>query len=396
MAALSSKPAPSRDELVARAAALGPALRERAEAANTARTLPAETIADFQEAGFFRMLQPARWGGFESDPATFFAVQRELARACPSSAWVLGVVAVHAWQMALFPDEAQQEVWGDDPSTLVSSSYMPVGKVKRVEGGFLLSGTWGFSSGSDHCDWAFLGGFVPVDEGPPDMRTFLVPKGDYALVDDWHVMGLQATGSKTVHIDECFVPEHRTHKFGDGFKQRSPGHAENTAPLFRLPFGQIFVRSVSTGAIGMAQGALDAFLDVQSKRRARGDGRKVAADPRAQQAAADAVETIDRLVITLERDFEAMMALCEAGERIPLEDRIRYRYHSARVGDECARVIDALMLASGGSAVFLQNPLQRFFRDVHTARGHYANSPDKPALNLGGTLLGGPNTDFFL
>jgi len=135
------------------------------------------------------MLQPSRWGALEVDPKTFFDVRMTVASACPSSAWVLGVVAVHAWQLELFPPEAPDEVWGNDPSTLVSSSYAPTGKVTRTDGGYRIFGRWSFSSGCDHCKWVFLGGFVASEtEGkPPEMRTFLVARADYAIDDTWHV-----------------------------------------------------------------------------------------------------------------------------------------------------------------------------------------------------------------
>lgn len=391
-----SKTPPTREELVARATALVPSLKERRERAAAERVVPAETIADFQEAGFFRILQPARWGGFECHPNTFFAVQETIAAACPSSAWVLGVVAVHNWQLALFPEQAQEDVWGDSSSILVSSSYMPTGKVVPVEGGYKFSGTWGFSSGSDHCEWAFLGGFVPTEGGPPDMRTFLVPREDYELVDDWHVLGLKGTGSKTVVIKGCFVPEHRTHKFADGFKCSSPGNELNTAPLFRLPFGQIFVRSVSTSALGMAQGALDAFVDVQASRVARGDGRQVSDDPRTKEVVAQATEVLDFSRLILQRNFDEMMEACGRAERIPLDLRVRYRHTSSTMVERCVEVIDALLTASGGSGIFLSNPIAHFFCDIHAARAHYANNPDKPSANLGGTLLGLKNTDYFI
>ncbi|MCA9627503.1 MAG: hypothetical protein KC766_07550, partial [Myxococcales bacterium] len=253
---------PSGEEMVRRAQELLPALRSRVGEADELRRLPDATIADLKRLGFFRMLQPARWGGFELDPQYFFESQWTIASACPSTAWVLGVVAVHSWQLALFPLEAQEEVWGKDTDVLISSSYAPTGKVQKVDGGYEITGRWSFSSGCDHCDWVFLGGFVPTESGPPDMRTFLLPKRDYVIEDNWHTMGLRGTGSKDVVVDGAFVPEHRTHKFSDGFKQKSPGNELNPAPLFKLPFGQIFVRSVSTSAIGMAQGALNAFLEV--------------------------------------------------------------------------------------------------------------------------------------
>jgi 3-hydroxy-9,10-secoandrosta-1,3,5(10)-triene-9,17-dione monooxygenase len=144
--------APQAIDLVEKAAAMLPALKQRAMQAEADCKVPDETIRDFQEAGFFRILQPRRWGGYELDPEVFYAVQMKLAEGCMSSAWVLGVVAVHNWQLALFDAQAQADVWGEDDSTLISSSYMPRAEVTPVEGGYRISGRWGFSSGVDHCD----------------------------------------------------------------------------------------------------------------------------------------------------------------------------------------------------------------------------------------------------
>jgi len=172
---------------IERAQALVPTLAARAAETDGLRQVHPDTLADLQAAGLFDLLKPKRWGGHEVDPRTFFDVQMAVGSACPSSAWVLGVVAVHAWQLAVFADQAQQDVWGASPRALISSSYAPTGKVERVEGGFRISGRWSFSSGCDHCDWVFLGGFVPVDEGErPDMRTFLLPRSDYSIDDNWH------------------------------------------------------------------------------------------------------------------------------------------------------------------------------------------------------------------
>ncbi|MCC6648582.1 MAG: flavin-dependent monooxygenase [Polyangiaceae bacterium] len=384
-------------ELIERARALLPTLRERAARTQEERKVPEETIRDFQDAGFFRMFQPARWGGLEVDPQVFFQVQWTIAEACPSSAWVLGVVGVHAWQVAVFPLEAQEEVWGQDRSTLVSSSYAPTGKIERVDGGYRVSGRWSFSSGCDHCQWVFLGGFAPTAAGErPDMRTFLLPRRDYRIDDNWHTMGLCGTGSKDIVVDGAFVPEHRTHKLIDGFRRESPGNAHNPAPLYRLPFGLVFVRSVSTTAIGIAEGALAAYREIARKRVAAGDGQKVAEDPTAQLVAAEAEAAIDECKTILLRDFDELMARVRAGEDLPVERRVKLRYDSGRVVTRCVQAVDGLFTASGGRAIFLDSPLLRYFLDVHAARAHYANNPDKPGRNLGGVLLSQKNTDFFL
>jgi 3-hydroxy-9,10-secoandrosta-1,3,5(10)-triene-9,17-dione monooxygenase len=387
-----------RTALIRRAEELAPVLASRVAQADALRRLPDETIADFHRAGFFRMLQPARWGGYEVDPATFFEVQATLAAACPSSAWVLGVVGVHNWQLALFPLEAQAEVWGQDPSTLISSSYAPTGKVSRAPGGFRVTGRWSFSSGCDHCRWVFLGGMLPpAAEGkPPEMRTFLLPRSDYRIDDTWHVAGLKGTGSNDIVVEDAFVPEHRTHRLIDGFKRKSPGNAVNPAPLYRLPFGQVFVRSVSTTAIGIAQGALDAYRAVAAKRVAAGDGSKVAEDTAVQRACAEAAATIDEVRLVLYRDMEELMARARCDEDIPQGQRVHFKLDSANAVVKCVSAVDALFAQSGGRAIFLTSPMLRFFLDAHAARAHYANNPDKPARNFGGTLLGLDNTDFFL
>ena len=392
-----SKRAPV-NELVQKARDLAPILAARAAEADALRRLPDATIAEFKEAGFFRMLQPSRWGGLEVDPKVFFDVQMTIAAACPSSAWVLGVVAVHNWQVALFAEKAQEEVWGKDASTLVSSSYAPTGKITRAEGGYRVSGRWSFSSGCDHCQWVFLGGFVPPDgdQKHPDMRTFLLPRSDYVIDDTWHVAGLKATGSKDIVVENAFVPEHRTHRIMDGFFRKSPGNLVNPAPLFKLPFGQIFTRSVSTSAIGAAQGALDAYCDIAAKRIAAGDGSKVADDPSTQTVAARAAALIDEARTTLFRNFDELMDYARSGEEMPIERRIQFRFDSSNAVVKCVEAVDGLFTASGGRAIFLNSPMLRYFLDVHAARAHYANNPEKPARNLGGIQLKLKNTDFFI
>ncbi len=382
-------------DLVAWAEALGPALRERVPLTRELRQVPPATIEDLHQAGFFRMLQPQSRGGFEVHPNTFFEVQIALAAACPSTAWVMSVLAVHAWQLALFDPKAQEEVWADERA-LISSSYAPTGKVKRVEGGFHLSGRWSFSSGCDHCGWIFLGGMVPPREegGQPQMRTFLVPRSDWSIEDNWHVAGLVGTGSKDIVVEGCFVPEHRTHRFIDGFTGKN--HGGHEATLYRLPFGQIFVRSVSTSSVGCLQGALAAYLDVGRKKLAASTGERVAVDPVAQMVCAEAQATLDEVRLVLHRSFDEMWGQLERGETLPLQRRVQFRYESARAVQRCTEAVDALFTASGGRSLFIGQDIQRFFQDVHGVRAHFANKPERPGRNLGGVLLGLENTDLFL
>ncbi|XP_060085284.1 flavin-dependent monooxygenase, oxygenase subunit HsaA-like [Ylistrum balloti] len=385
--------------LLDQAEQLYPQLLERITETKVQRKLPDDTIQALQQAGFFRAFQPKHWGGLELEPIVFFEIARTIASACPASAWVLGVVSIHSWQLALFDYQAQADVWSEDSSTLISSSYMPVGKVTRVPDGFKLSGEWGFSSGVDHCDWVFLGAFVPQEDGTPwqkDLRTFLVPKCEIEIIDDWYVSGLQGTGSKSVRVTDVFVPEYRTHKFSDGFKQDSPGNKKHTAPLFRLPFGQMFVRTVASGGIGMLTGALREFIASQKARTSRAAGVRVSQTPQAQHAVAQATTTLKELKLVFYDQLEAMMTYARNGDQVPLIERIQWRYEASLVGPKCIQAIDDLFKASGGSAIYETNPIQRFFNDIHAAEAHYVNNPYKPGCNLGGFLMGAENTDFFI
>ena len=382
---------PTREELVDRARAMKPALRERLPAAREAATLPAATIQDFKDAGFFRILQPKRWGGYEMDPQVFFDVQLAIAEADMSSAWVLGVVAAHQFQIGLFDIRAQEDVWGADTSVLISSSYQPVGKVERVDGGLTLTGRWGFSSGCEHCDWVFLGAIVPPapgESGPPDMRTFLLPRKDYQIVRDWDVFGLQATGSHGIVVDKAFVPEYRTHKASDGFHGTNPGQAVNDGTLYRLPWAQLFVRVISTGSVGAAQAALDTYYELAARRVSTNTGKSAKMDPIALNTAARAQATIDEIKALLFRNFDVMMETIRAGRQISYADRVRYRYESSQVARRCAGIADDLMLMLGGWAIYNTSPLVQWWLDLNAARAHVASDPNLIGTSLGAICLG--------
>jgi len=387
---------PSADELVRRARAMIPNLKARQNQAYSDRKLPADTMRELREAGFFRILQPKRYGGFEHDPRVFFDVQMTLAEGCMSTAWVFGVVACHNFQLALFDDRAQAEVWGKDNGTLISSSYQPVGKVEVVDGGFRLSGRWGFSSGCEFCDWIFLGSLIVPKDGPPEMRTFLLPRKDYQIIDNWHVFGLQATGSQDILVEGAFVPDYRTHSSIDGFQCKNPGQSVNTGPLYRLPWAQVFVRSVSTAAIGATQGALDAFVEIARKRVSTNTGKATKQDSHAMLAAARTQSAVDEMKTLLHRNFDEMMQAMRSGSELTLEARIRYRYQSSQIARRCADLIDELMPLLGGRAIYNDSPLVRYWLDANAARAHVANDPSLIGATLGGMYVGENPQELFV
>ncbi|MEO6092145.1 MAG: acyl-CoA dehydrogenase family protein [Novosphingobium sp.] len=390
---------PSHDELVARARAMVPTLKARARACVAGRDVPEETIAEMQEAGFFRILQPQRWGGFELSPNTFFEVQKIIAEGCMSTGWMYGVVGCHPYELALFHDEAQQEVWGEDSGMLASSSYQPVGKVTPVEGGYRLSGRWGFSTGSIHCGWVLLGAMVPpsVAGGPPDMRTFLLPRRDYTIDRDaWHVFGLQGTGSHDVIVEDVFVPEHHTHRAIDGFNCLNPGQRENDGPLYRLPWAQVFTRSVSTAAFGGAKAAVAAAIEIMKDRVSTNTGKASKADPMLHGAIAKAHAQTLEMEATLRLTFEDLLATAERGEEIPMEKRALYAYQSSTVVRRLADLVDEVMQLLGGRAVYTTSPIIQPWLDLHAARAHVANDPNNRTADVVGTILGQAPTFNFL
>ncbi len=388
---------PEAATLVARARAMIPTLKARAAAAEAARKVPDETIKEFQEAGFFDILKPKRWGGFELEPQVFYEVQMAIAEGCMSSAWVLGVVGVHPLQLGLFPLQAQEDVWSKDPTTLVSSSYQPVGKVEKAEGGYYLSGQWGFSSGCAHCEWVFLGALIfPEAGGPPEYRTFLVPRSDYQILDTWHTFGLKATGSHDVKVERAFVPEHRTHKAMDGFLCRNPGQAVNTGDLFKLPWAAVFTRAVSTASIGAAQDALNSFLEIAKSRVSTNTGMATKADPFALSAAATTAAELEGMRVTLMKVFDDMMALVRQGKDVPADQRVFYKYQASRVSRRCSELVDELLLLSGARGIFNDNAIVRQWLDLKAGRAHIANNSNLAGLTLGGSFLGAPVMDTFL
>lgn len=390
---------PSPEVLIERARAMIPTLMARARQCTQGRNVPAETVAEMQEAGFFRILQPQRWGGYEMHPNVFFEVQKLLAEGCMSTGWMYGVLGCHPYEMALFHDRAQQEVWGEDPSMLVSSTYQPVGKVTHVDGGFRLSGRWGFSTGSVHCGWVLLGAIVPAkNEGDPfDMRTFLLPRADYTIDEDaWQTFGLQGTGSHDIIVDDVFVPEYRTHKAADGFLCQNPGQVENDGPLYRLPWAQVFVRSVSTAAFGGARAALKAGLDIMQSRVSTNTGKASKQDPILQAALAKAHSQILEMETTQRLTFEELMALAEKGEEIPMEKRALFAYQSSTVVRRLVDLVDDVMQLLGGRAIYTSSAIIQPWLDLNAARAHVANDPSNRTGDVIGTMQGEPPAFSFL
>ena len=362
-----------------------PSFRSRADEAERLRVVPDANIKELAETGFFRLLQPERYGGMEADPVTFYTAVKEIAGACGSTGWVSSVVGVHPWQVALFADEAQQAVWGEDQDTRLSSSYAPTGKATQADGGFKLSGRWSFSSGCDHCQWVLLGGLVFNAEGNVvDFRTFMVPRSDYTIEDVWNVVGLRGTGSNDIVVDDVFVPEAFTLSMSDTGRCFGPGQEVNTSDLYKLPFHSVFTMTISTPIIGMAYGAYAEHVEMQQKRvRAAYLAEKTSNDPYATVRIARAANEIDSAWVLQMHNLRELQACVERGEKIPLQLRLKVRRDQVIASERGIRAIDMMFEASGGRALANGTYLQRAWRDAHAGRVHAANDPER-ALQMYG------------
>lgn len=367
-----------------------PAIRERADEAERLRVVPEASIKELEEAGFFRLLQPRRFDGLEADPVDFYTAVRAIASACGSTGWVSSVVGVHPWQVALFPDEAQQAVWGSDTSTRLSSSYAPTGRAVKVDGGYRLSGRWGFSSGCDHCTWVLLGGLVLNEEGQVvDFRTFLLPREKYGIHDVWNSVGLRGTGSNDILVEETFVPDAFTLSMGDVGRCYGPGQEQNPAGLYKLPFHSIFTNTVTAPIIGMATGAYAEHVEMQKKRvRVAYAGERASLDPFAAIRIARASSDVDAAWAQLVGNIRAEQAHVARGERIPLGLRLKVRRDQVLGTERAVEAIDTLFEASGGRALVAGTYLQRAWRDAHAGRVHAANDPERALQMFGAHELG--------
>ena len=371
-----------------------PQFRERAEEAERLRVVPESSIKDLEASGFFRLLQPKRFDGLESDPVDFYAAVRMIASACGSTGWVSSVLGVHPWQVALFHDKAQQAVWGEDTSTRLSSSYAPTGKALQVEGGYQLSGRWSFSSGCDHATWVLLGGLVSNDEGQiVDFKTFMVPRADYSIEDVWNVVGLRGTGSNDIVVDDVFVPTEFTLSMSDTGRCVGPGQEQNTSDLYKLPFHSIFTSTITAPIVGMATGAYSEHVEMQRKRvRAAYIAEKAVNDPFASVRIARASSEIDAAWALLMNNIRELQDVVAKGEKIPLHLRLKVRRDQVIGTERAVSAIDTLFEASGGRALAEGTYLQRAWRDAHAGRVHAANDPER-ALVMYGSLEFGQKID---
>jgi 3-hydroxy-9,10-secoandrosta-1,3,5(10)-triene-9,17-dione monooxygenase len=369
-----------------RAAALAPALRERAALGDKLRRLPDQTAEDLVASNLLRLCQPARFGGGEQGLDVLCEVLMALGRGDGAQAWVASVYGAMAYQTALFEDQAQHDVWDNDPGVPIAGSLVPVGnRVEKVDGGYRLSGKWPFNSGAHHAGWLILGDMADDGAGKPEHAYFLVPAGDYRIEDDWFAVGLSGTGSSTVTLDNIFVPAHRMLLNRDMNEGHAPGSRINTFPLYRMPlFGYLQLVLASVPA-GVAAGMVDEFKAyIRGK---RGGSAPVAGIDLLHARLAEAAAGSHAATLLLREGARRVMAKLTGGNRLDEADAglaMRDSGYALRLAKHATTLI---FEATGAHGLYLSNAIQRGYRDVHAAGNHGSLNWERSALRYAQTTL---------
>ncbi|MEV3901004.1 acyl-CoA dehydrogenase family protein [Mycobacterium sp. NPDC050551] len=367
------------ERVIDRVMELADQFKEQAVEAEKLGQLSDATVKNMKAAGSIRLLQPAEYAGFEVHPREFAETVMATAALDPAAGWVNGVVGVHPYQLAYADPRVAQEVWATDVDTWIASPYAPQGVAKPVDGGYVFNGRWQFSSGTDACDWIILGAMVGDADGkpvmPPQILHMILPRTDYEIVDDsWDVVGLRGTGSKDVIVRDAFVPAYRTMdglKVMDGTAQIEAGM---TKTLYKMPWSTMFPLGISAATIGICEGALAAHLDYQ-RERVGANGTAIKDDPYVMFAIGDAAAEIEASRQALLANVDRVYDMVDAGKEVSFADRAAVRRSQVKAVWRAVAAVDQIFSRSGGNALRMDKPLQRYWRDAHAGVAHAIHVP---------------------
>jgi 3-hydroxy-9,10-secoandrosta-1,3,5(10)-triene-9,17-dione monooxygenase len=367
------------ERVIDRVAEMADQFKQQAVEAEKLGQLPDATVKSMKSIGSIRLLQPEGHGGLEVHPREWAETVMATAALDPAAGWVNGVVGVHPYQFAYADPRVAQEVWGDDVDTWIASPYAPQGIATPVDGGYAFNGRWQFSSGTDACDWIILGAMVGGADGkpvmPPAILHMILPRKDYEIVaDSWDVVGLRGTGSKDVIVKDAFVPAYRTMdgtKVMDGTAQLEAGM---TKTLYKMPWSTMFPLGISSATIGICEGALAAHLDYQ-RERVSAAGTAIKDDPYVLYSIGEAAAEIDASRQALLANVDKVYDAVDAGHDVSFEQRAAVRRSQVRAVWRAVAAVDQIFARSGGNALRMDKPLQRYWRDAHAGMAHAIHTP---------------------
>jgi 3-hydroxy-9,10-secoandrosta-1,3,5(10)-triene-9,17-dione monooxygenase len=385
--------------MVARASALIPQLRDRASWTEELRRLPPETERDLHESGLFRIVQPKRVGGSELDYVALVDCADAIGQGDASVAWNFANLASHHWMLGMFDKRAQDLVWNKDVNALIASSFIfPAGRARKVDGGYVLRGSWPFSSGVDSSEWNMLASVVSSDDEADgiEYRIFLVNRTGYKIKDTWNSAGLRGTGSNDVEVDDAFVPEPMTVTVSDLAGGPTPGSAVNPNALYELPVFSLFPYVLSGVALGNAQACLDDYVEVARHRASTYNRTKLGDLQSTQIKIAEASAKIDAARLIMRSTCIEAMADARRGYVPDIAAKTKTRRDGAYSVNLCTEAVSLLFSASGARGLFTTAALQRQFRDAHAINSHLAFNFDAAGTNYGRVALGLPSENLTL
>ena len=383
------------DEAIERARAMIPFLREHAAENEEATKLVPAVVEALHESGLCRFLQPKAWGGMELDFISYFDIPEMLGRGDASASWVVANLASHHRGVTLWPKQAQEEIWGDNPEVFIASGIAyPQGSGRRVDGGIELSGKWGFSSGVDLSEWEQLACIVKDKDGKAvDWVMCQVRRPDFAVIDDWQTLGMRGTGSRTVTCDKIFVPDHfalstnvadPTHEF--------PGLEIHTNSTFKVPTSALGGHCIAGTMTGNANAMLELTTDLVKQRSTSYTGSNMRDFQSVQLRVGAAAAKIDAVRLLLRTDcLEAHDTFRENGT-LDMETKLRYKRNCAMGMKMLGEAVDSLFEMLGGNGIYDSSVMQRIYRDHHAAAGHFSFSTDAQLGPWANVSLGGEYT----
>jgi 3-hydroxy-9,10-secoandrosta-1,3,5(10)-triene-9,17-dione monooxygenase len=385
--------------MITRAGALIPQLRDRAARTEELRRLPPETERDLHDTGLFRIVQPKRVGGSEFDYVALVDCADAIGQADASVAWNLANLASHHWMLGMFDKRAQDLVWNKDVNALIASSFIfPAGRARKVDGGYVLRGSWPFSSGVDSSEWNMLASVVFSDDEADgiEYRIFLLNKSDYKIVDTWNATGLRGTGSNDVEVEDAFVAEPMTLAVSDLDGGPTPGSAVNPNALYALPVFSLFPYVLSGVALGNAQACLNDYVEIARHRASTYNRAKIGDLQSTQIKIAEASAKIDAARLIMRSTCIEAMAEARRGHVPDIAAKTRSRRDGAYAVNLCTEAVSLLFSASGARGLFTAGALQRQFRDAHAINSHLAFNFDAAGTNYGRVALGLPSENLTL
>jgi alkylation response protein AidB-like acyl-CoA dehydrogenase len=378
-----------RNQLIAMAASFKGLLQEAADEIDRTRRVPDRVIDALADAGLFRLTVPKRYGGHQTDVRTIIDIGATLAESCGSTAWVVTLINTVGIAVGMLPKRAQDDVFGANPNARVAGVFSPRGESRRGDGGFHVSGTWYYGSGSLHSDWVMVG-FPLVDENgeTTDFGLGLIPRPDYVVQDTWFVVGMRGSGSNAIVVEDAFIPDYRILSVAGALSGTYPTEYSDES-LYRSAFQAAFTLVLTGAQLGLGRAALRLAVQQADKRTIPNTIYTRQCDSVGfQMQIADAASLIDTAHLHVYRAAADIDEAAKRGEYPSYVMRARIRADASRAATCVKDAIDILLTAHGAGSFAESSPMQRIWRDSNIATRHGTLVPPASREIYGKALMG--------